>query len=69
MKKHAFGWELTALILLIIGGINWGFIALFDWDILVGMFGAEITIIKVFYGLIAVAALYRILIWVQSKAA
>lgn len=69
MKKHAFGWELTALILLIIGGINWGFIGLFDWDMLAGVFGANGPLVNVVYGVIGLGALYRILIWLQSKKA
>lgn len=69
MVKHSFGFEMTALILLIIGGINWGFIALFNWDVFVGVFGDMNSMIRLAYGVIGLAALYRIVIWIQSKTA
>lgn len=69
MVRHTFGLEMTALILLIIGGINWGFIALFDWDILAGVFGEVNSITRVLYGVIGLAALYRIAIWIRAKTA
>ena len=67
MGRNSFGFEMTALVLLIIGGINWGFIALFDWDILAGIFGEMTSIARLSYGVIGLAALYRIALWIRSK--
>lgn len=69
MGKKSFGFEMTALVLLIIGGINWGFIALFGWDLLAGVFGEMTSISRLAYGVIGLAALYRIGIWIRSKTA
>ncbi|MBI3508736.1 MAG: DUF378 domain-containing protein [Chlamydiia bacterium] len=67
MTKNSFGFEMTALVLLIIGGVNWGFVALFDWDLLAGFFGPEAAMTRVAYGAVGVAAVYRIILWIQQK--
>ena len=47
----------TALILVIIGGLNWGLVGLFNVDIVATIFGATI-IADIVYVLIGLAALY-----------
>lgn len=55
MAKSTLDW--IALILVIIGGLNWGLVGLFDYNA-VALLGA--TIAKVVYILVGVAALYVI---------
>lgn len=50
-----------ALILVIIGGLNWGLVGLFNVDIVATIFGATI-IADIVYVLIGLAALYLLVI-------
>ena len=50
--------DIIALILVIIGGLNWG-LAVFDYNLVSAIFGIG-TVAKVIYGLVGLAALYLI---------
>jgi uncharacterized protein len=50
-----------ALILVVIGGINWGLVGLFDYNLVAAIFGSSI-VATIIYVLIALAALYLIII-------
>lgn len=53
--------DTTALILVIIGALNWGLVALFEFDLVATIFGSSTAILsKIVYGLIALAGLYTI---------
>ena len=49
-----------SLILVIIGGLNWGSIGLFDYNFVAAIFGVMTTITRVIYVLVGLAALYII---------
>lgn len=49
-----------ALILVLLGALNWGFVALFNIDAVEFLFGASPVAVKVIYGIVAVSALYEI---------
>ena len=50
-----------ALILVIIGGINWGSIGLFQFDIVGWIFGGQDAVIsRIIYTLVAIAAVWCI---------
>jgi uncharacterized membrane protein YuzA (DUF378 family) len=57
MKKSALDW--IALILLIIGGLNWGLVGVWRYDLVANLFGTE-WIARVIYDLVGLAALYTI---------
>ncbi len=50
-----------ALILVVIGGINWGLIGLFNFNLITAIFGFGI-ITTIIYVLVALAAIYLIVI-------
>jgi uncharacterized membrane protein YuzA (DUF378 family) len=50
--------DLIALVLVIIGGLNWGLVA-FGFNLVESILGAG-TIAKVIYGLVGLSALYMI---------
>lgn len=52
--------NVVALILVIIGGINWGLIGLFDFNLVAAIFGVESILTTVIYVLVGLAALYSI---------
>ena len=51
--------EIIALTLLIIGGLNWGLVGLFDLDLVSTLFGASI-ITKVVYILVGICGIISI---------
>lgn len=54
-------WDKIALILLIIGGINWGLVGIFQLDIIAWLFGGAGTIIsRTLYILVAISAVWCI---------
>jgi len=59
--------NIITLILLIIGGLNWGLVGLFDFDLVTAIFGngaAETAtssmIARVIYALVAISAIYQL---------
>ncbi len=50
-----------ALILVVIGGINWGLVGLFNLNLVAAIFGDSI-IATIIYVLVALAALYLIIV-------
>ena len=48
-----------ALLLLIIGGLNWGLIGIFQFDLIAFIFGGQAAIIsRILYTLVAVSAIW-----------
>lgn len=59
MKKlSALDW--IALILLIVGGLNWGLVGAFGFDLVAAIFGAMSLIAKIIYVLVGLSAIYYI---------
>ena len=57
-----------ALVLTIIGGINWGLIGIFQFDLVAWIFGGQDAIIsRIIYTVIALAAIWCISILFVSR--
>ena len=55
------GIQKTALVLTIIGAINWGLIGFFQFDLVAAIFGGQDGIIaRIIYGLVGIAGLINI---------
>ena len=53
--------DIIALILVIIGGINWGSIGIFQFDIVAWIFGGQAAIVsRIIYTLVGLCGLYAI---------
>lgn len=52
--------DLIVIILLIIGGINWGLVGLFDFNLVGYIFSSIPLIAKLIYDLVGLAAIYKI---------
>jgi uncharacterized protein len=50
--------ELITLILVIIGGLNWGLVGFFNFDLVAAIFGQMSVIARVIYDLVGLSALY-----------
>lgn len=58
-----------ALILTIIGGINWGLVGLFRFDLVAWIFGGQTAIIsRIIYTVIALASIWCISMLFQENA-
>ena len=49
-----------ALVLTIIGGLNWGLIGFFDFNLVTALFGANNVVSRIIYSLIAIAGIINI---------
>lgn len=55
--------DITAVALLVIGGLNWGLVGVANFDLVAALFGPMSPLSRIVYGLVGAAALYRILQW------
>ena len=54
-------WDKLALILLIVGGVNWGLVGIFDLDLVAFVFGGAGTVLaRAVYILVAISAVWCI---------
>ena len=58
MKKNAIDW--IAMILVIIGGLNWGLVGLLGFDLVAHLFGVMSIVSKIVYVVVGIAAVYMI---------
>jgi len=58
MAKTTLDW--IALVLVIIGGLNWGLVGLFKFDLVEAILGAVPFLRDIVYVLVAIAAIYMI---------
>lgn len=65
MQKNTIYW--VALILLVIGGINWGLIGVFKWDLVAAIFGDLSIVSRIVYTLVGLSAIYIGISAVGSK--
>lgn len=52
--------NVIAMILLIIGGLNWGLVGLFNLDVVAAIFGAGSTLARIVYVIVGLCALWGI---------
>lgn len=57
-KANVIDW--IAVILVIVGGLNWGLVGIFKWDLVAAIFGDMSGITRAIYALVGIAALYMI---------
>lgn len=51
-------WGMLALFLTVLGGVNWGLVGLFNFDLVAAIFGNWPMLQRVVYVFVGVAALY-----------
>ena len=56
-----------ALILIIIGAINWGLIALFNFDLVAAIFVEMTVLSRILYGLVVLSGLWGIKLLFDDK--
>lgn len=57
-RMGALDW--IAMLLLIVGGVNWGLVGLFNFDLVATLFGEMSTLSRIVYALVGLSALYSL---------
>ena len=64
---NALDWAAT--ILMIVGGLNWGLVGAFDYNVVATLFGADSPLTRLVYAVVGIAALYGIYMAARIAAA
>jgi len=51
----------VTLLLLIVGGLNWGLVGLLDFDLVAALFGEMTLLSRVVYSLVGLSALFQLI--------
>ena len=60
-------WDWVAIVLVIIGGLNWGLIGLFSFDLVAAVCGSMSILSRTIYTLVGIAAVYMVVIAAMKK--
>lgn len=60
VKMNALAW--IVFILLFIGGLNWGLVGLFGFDLVAAIFGEMSTLARVVYTVVGICAVIMLII-------
>lgn len=60
--KNLSGLDWLALILVVVGALNWGLVGLFSFDLVAAIFGDMSAISRVVYSLVGLSAIYMLAI-------
>lgn len=55
--------DLIAVALLVVGGLNWGLVGLLDFDLVATLFGNATLLSRIVYLVVGLSALYQALQW------
>ncbi len=60
--------DILAIILLIVGGLNWGLWGVFQFDLVAALFGGNgAGVSRIVYSLVGIAALYYAIVWKSAQ--
>lgn len=65
-KMSALDW--VAMILVIVGGLNWGLVGAFQYNLVDGVFGFMPVIARIVYVLVGLAALWMVYAAVKASS-
>lgn len=55
--------DITALILIIIGAINWGLIGFFEFDLISYFFGTLTAVTQIIFAVVGIAGIYSLILF------
>ena len=61
--------NLITLVLIVVGGLNWGLVGLFDWNLVAAIFGNESVLSRTVYVLVGLSAIWQIVALVTAPTA
>jgi uncharacterized protein len=59
--------DIIVTVLLIIGGLNWGLVGLFEFDLVQNIFGAGVFA-RVIYTIVGLSAICKVILWNMDEA-
>ena len=59
--------DIVALILILIGAINWGLIGFFRFDLIASLFGQLSAISRIIYAIVGIAGIYSLILFWKLK--
>lgn len=60
--------DVIVAILLVIGGLNWGLVGLFKFDLVATIFGGQAAVLsRIVYTIVGICALYQAVLWKQIQ--
>jgi uncharacterized membrane protein YuzA (DUF378 family) len=60
--------NLITLILLIVGGLNWGLVGLFNFDLVATLFGAGSILARIVYLLVGLSAVWQLILFAAFRS-
>jgi uncharacterized membrane protein YuzA (DUF378 family) len=60
--------NLITLVLVIVGGLNWGLVGLFDFNLVGAIFGGESALARLLYILVGASALWQLVPFSRALA-
>jgi uncharacterized membrane protein YuzA (DUF378 family) len=60
--------DTISLLLVVIGGINWGLIGLFQFNLVDSIFGTLSLLSRIIYCLVGIASIYSISFFMKERA-
>jgi uncharacterized membrane protein YuzA (DUF378 family) len=61
--------ELIAMILLLVGGLNWGLVGAFNYNLVTSLLGDGSTMTRAVYLIVGLCALYEAIQFMKKRAA
>lgn len=61
--------NLITLVLLIVGGLNWGLVGLLEFDLVAALFGQMSALSRIVYALVGLSAIWQIFPLIQGLGA
>ncbi len=58
MRMNGLDW--VAYVLVIIGGLNWGLVGIFDFNLVTELFGDDSALSNIIFALVGLSALYLV---------
>lgn len=68
MKKPSV-LDMIMFVLLVVGGLNWGLVGIFVWDLVAAIFGEGATVSRIVYALVGIAAAYHLVMMPRTMKA
>lgn len=61
--------DVLAAVLLVVGGLNWGLVGFFQFDLVAALFGGQAAALaRIVYVVVALSALYQMATWKAIQA-
>jgi uncharacterized protein len=55
--------DVIVAVLLVIGGLNWGLVGFFNFDLVAAIFGAGSILSRIIYAVVGLCAIYQAIMW------